>query len=43
AIIDLFLPLNRNVRSLNIYQGTSASPLSSIYLDESKLVCSVGS
>ncbi len=43
ATIDLFLPLNRNVRSLNIYQGTSTKPLSSIYLDESKLVCSVGS
>ena len=43
AVIDLFLPLNRNVRSLNIYQGASTAPLSSIYLDESKLVCSVGS
>ena len=43
AVIDLFLPLNRNVRSLNLYQGTSTSPLSSIYLDESKLVCGVGS
>lgn len=43
ATVDLFLPLNRNVRSLNIYQGTSTSPISSIYFDESGLVCSVGS
>lgn len=42
AVIDLFLPLNRNVRSLNIYQGAATSPISSIYLDESKLVCMVG-
>lgn len=42
AVIDLFLPLNPTVRSLNIYQGTATSPISSIYLDESKLVCMVG-
>ena len=39
ATIDLFLPLNRNVRSLAIYQGASTKPISSFSLDESRLVC----
>jgi len=43
STIDLFLPLNRNVRSLNIYQGVAVSPISSIYLNESTLVYMVGS
>jgi hypothetical protein len=42
AALDLFLPLNRSGRYLSIYSGTSTVPLSTLTLDQSKLVCSVG-